>query len=351
MGIRSMLKVQTPILVCVVILELECCSIYSGKVTVRGEVKDIKETDKWSPQSYIQPDATRLFEEIVRSIKATRKEYDVIIVSMPGTIKQNKEIITSSRLGIKRAFSASNFISERLNNARVCIAHDIDCMLIGAQYGLDNIEITSDETICYIVADEGVGAAIMINGKIHHGAGIAGHISRLVLDENGRYYPELSQSGPLESYVSRPWVSRRCVERYGSSFEFSSTTTKKTPFQKALAQALSDDQYRNITYELLSSGVQEKNKIALECLQDAAKYLSKAINSIIAISHPHKILFAGRMITDIEEFYNNVIDTAKKSSWATAWNAVFFDKRNDSRTDQIIGSFGISKIEKWEDVL
>jgi len=353
MGIREIVKVSKSVSVCVVLLERDWCSLYSGKVTVHGEIKELNNLDKWTPTQYIKPDAIRLFEEIVRRIKVTKKKYDTVIVSMPGTIKNYNEVFTSSRLGIKKAFQASNFISERLDNIRVGIIHDIDCMLFGACNVLANAEIIQHETICYIVADEGVGSALMIDGKIHRGAGVAGHISRLVLEENGIFFPELAQAGSLESYVSRPWISKHCVERYEASRAFTSglKQARETEFEKALATAFSTNRQWDIPCDILASGIHDKNQTALECFKDSAKYLGKAINSIITICHPHRILLAGELVTEIDGFYNETIESARKLSWATAWNAVSFDKRNDLRDDQVRGSFILSMIENWRDVL
>jgi len=351
MGLWTIINGKALVSVGVVILERDWCSIYSGKINRQGEVRDLTQIETWSPAVYIQPDATRLFEEIVRKVKVSRRKFDALIVSMPGTIRGNTEIFTSSRLGIKKAFPASDFISKRLDNIRVGIIHDIDCMLFGALNVLSNNEEIQHETICYIVADEGVGSALMINGKIHHGAGVAGHISRLVLEDKGSYYQELAQAGTLESHVSRAWISHRCVDLYESRRSFLSNAERKTTFEKQMEMALNTNKRNELPFDVLAVGVYDNNSIANDCFDDAAKYLGKAISSIITICHPHKILIAGKLISEINGFYEKVIEAAKKTSWATAWNAVSFNKRNDSRVDQVHGSLILSMIENWGDVL
>jgi len=353
MGIWSIITSPQPISVCTIILEKDWCYFYSGKVTSRGNIKDLKQFESWSPAKHIEPNATRLFEEIVRKLKSSKRKFNTIIVSMPGTIKNNSDIITSSRLGINQPFQASTYISSAVSNVRVVIVQDINCMLFGAQNALAIAETMQHETTCYIVVDEGVGSAIMIDGKIHHGAGIAGHISRLVVEENGNFYQELAQSGSLESYVSRPWISQRCVECYEFSRNFRQIeiSRKETKFEKALKTASSRNDKRRISYDLLSSGVKEENSIAINCLKDAAKYLGKAIGSIIAISHPHRVLLAGKLITDVEKFYDNAILSAQNHSWPAAWNSVAFEKRDNSRDDQVKGAFMLAMIENIGDVL
>lgn len=341
MTIGNIDKIKGLFYVCVVILEREWCKIYTGSLTDNGEIKEYDLKLEWTPLQYIEEDATRLFEEITRRIKSLKCTFDAIIVSMPGTIKNN-EIFSSSRLGIKKSFPAGQYLSERLNTY-VRIIHDINCMLFGSFTSLSDIKANFTETICYIVVDEGVGAAIMIDGKIRQGAGVAGHISRLVVEENGIFHQELSAIGTLESYVSRPWISQHCVHRFESARMKNglNQSDDKGQFLKAL-QAASKNNKNELGYEHFVWGISEKNKIVIDCFKVAAGYLGRAINAIITITHPHKIILSGNMISKIPDFYENTIEAAGNLSWPNAWNNVTFQKRDDSRFDQIKGSFMLS---------
>jgi len=358
--------------------------MYLGKVTAQGELIEepvelvfINERDwytvdregvaaqdesivesvdlvKWHSPEVMNLNTTLLFDKIVQEINAVCEEknvkFDSVVVSMPGTMKDNSELVTSSRLDITSLptpFPVSSFISEKLGGIPVRIINDVECMLLEAQTSLI-ATATQHETIYYIIVDEGVGAAITIDRKRYHGAaGVAGRISRLVVEKRGHFYHKFAQSGLLEYYASRPWISQHCVEGYEFDCQTQNTTpSKTTKFKELLQRQYENNDQRGLTFEELSVGVNDKDRIALTCFNEAAEYLGIALSYIITIINPHKIFLAGRLITDIDNFYDDVLKSAKKMTWPKAWDEKIFTKRPNARDDQVRGALRFAMIEK-----
>lgn len=331
-------------------LEKEFCYMMFATVTNNGDINNIVKDFQWNPQTYIEETGVRLFEEISRRIKKNFPKYsqlEKIIISMPGTIKENAIVISSSRIGIRKRIDASDFLYSELK-VKVEIIHDIDCMMFGAfKNQLYSAEIMS-KTLCYIIVDEGVGSTFLIEGKIHHGAGVAGHISRLVVEKRGTYMKELAASGTLEAYVSRPAISKRCIEKYITSLDKKKKNRQGSSdqFQKAMGAIYQTDP-QGLTCETINKGIHEDDDIARSAIEEAAEYLGQAINAIITIMHPHEIILSGSIIAKIDNFYEKAISEAEQLSWPSAWNYVTFNKSPDSRTDQLNG---IALLATYEDI-
>lgn len=332
-----MTKDKTYGLVC---LEKECCFMVFATLTNNGDIKNRIRELVWDPQNHIEETGVRLFEELARKIKKNYPEYsklEKIVISMPGTIQENTIVISSSRIGIRKRIEASDFLEAELK-VKVYIVHDMDCMVFGAfKDQLYTAEIMG-KTLCYVIVDEGVGSTFLIEGKIHHGAGIAGHISRLVVEKRGTYMEELSASGTLEAYVSRSAISKRCIEKYISSLNKKKKSGKSysDQFRKAM-KAIYQNNIQGLTCDTINKGVSENDDIAITVIKEAAEYLGQAINSIITIMHPHEIILSGSLITTIDGFYELAIAEAEQLSWPSAWNYVTFNKSLDSRNDQLNG--------------
>ena len=337
---------------CIVIIEKKYVLMFFPRLNSLGELVELVHKEEWCPTPYIEEDGVRLFEELARRIGEVAKnttELKKVLISMPGTIHEHSVVYSSSRIGIRESIYAGEYLQKELS-VKVEIVHDMDCMLMGAFKGVLYTEEMLEKTLCYILMDEGVGSAFMINGKIHHGAGIAGHISRLVVEKNGAFLQELSARGTLEYFVSRPWISKRCVEKYAASMNMKKRHTQTGSFQRYL-QALTARNSTGLSYEHINIGIKEKDEIALKTIQEAAQYMGQAINSIITILHPHEIVLGGNLIVILEDFYEKILNEAENLSWPAAWNHVNFRKSEGSRKEQLAGAMMLATYENIDEVL
>lgn len=346
---RKMLDVY-----CIVIIERKYSIISFQRLDNLGRTMEVVCEEEWHPASYIEEDGIRLFEELSRRIgevEENKVRLKKVLISMPGTIHRHSIIYSSSRIGIRKSICAGEYLQKELG-VQVEIVHDMDCMLIGAFKDVLYTKEMFEKTLCYILMDEGVGSAFMINGKIHHGAGIAGHISRLVVEKNGAFLQELAARGTLESFVSRPWISKRCVEKYIASVNMKKRNEQDmTGSFRRFLQAMDENNSKELSYEYINIGIKERDEIALSTIQEAAQYMGQAINSIITILHPHEIVLAGNLIVKLEGFYEKVLNEAENLSWPAAWNHVNFRKSTGSRQEQMEGAMLLATYDNIDEVL
>lgn len=338
----------------VVVIEKKGCMMSFAELTSNGNIIRELGNFTWNPEQYIEEDGVRLFEELSRKIKKDYPNYSKlngVIISMPGTIRKHSIVCSSSRIGIRRVINAGEYLNNELG-VSVKIVHDMDCMLVGAFKDIIYTDNSIEKSLCYIVADEGIGSTFMINGMIHHGAGIAGHISRLVVEKKGTFYRELSATGTLEAYVSRSGISKRCAEKYLESLNKIKRTGRNPDgdFRRCLGSICKTDP-GGLKYDTLNLGVRENDEIATSIIKEASEYMGQAINAIITIVHPHEIVLSGNLITNIDGFYDRSISEAEKLSWPAAWNTTNFRKSNDSRQDQLSGAFMLAASEDINEVL
>lgn len=339
-------------LVTVVLLEAREATLIECEIASAGEIKRCAD-QTWDPAPY-QTDSNgqRLLEEIERRLLAFWKERGRepagIVISLPGTLQGIDTIRSSSRLGIRESVGVTKWMQERLKK-KCHVFHDVECLAIGENRYVvaPDCENTGSQCLVYIFADEGVGAKIIMNGLAYVGAGVAGILGRLIVQPDGAYYKALRSSGALEVFASRPWVSERLVSTYqseegkrGSSYAVS----EGSKFRKALRIA-SERDWTEIPYDRIADGIAEGDPVADAVLEVAARYLGFAINSVITILNPHRIVLGGRMITELPGFPDRVVRYARQLSWPLAWNQTDISISKLGRDAQFYGA-----VELWRTV-
>jgi glucokinase len=335
-------------------LETRHAQVWQCLVDGVGEPK-LELLEEWDPSKYLtDDDGIRLVEELIRRIrlawKKSTKVSDGIVLTLPGTISRNQEIVSSSRLGIHKPLNICQFISGEL--AIPCrVFHDLECVAIGhtnpVGEGRSHSE-TENETLVYVFVDEGVGSKIIIGGKTHTGAGVAGTLGRLTVQPDGAYFKQLAARGTLEVFSSRPWVSHNLVAMYLSEVDKAMNPPAEiidSPFRRALGIAASGD-WEGIDYQQIADGVNANDPIASSVLDVAARYLGFALNSIITILHPHSIILGGAMMTEVPNFASQSINYARQLSWPLAWNQTNIVVSSMGRESQIVGALNLWSMHK-----
>jgi len=126
----------------------------------------------------------------------------------------------------------------------------------------------------------GVGGGLIIDGKLHHGASdVAGEIGHITIDTNGRRC-SCGNDGCLEAYASGPAIARRAVE----AIEAGAETT--------LGLIAGDDLSR-ITAQTVYDAAAVGDPLALEVVQDTARYLGTGVANLINILNPEVVVICG----------------------------------------------------------
>jgi predicted NBD/HSP70 family sugar kinase len=143
----------------------------------------------------------RLIADMLESVDATMAEVLAVGVALPAPI--NLRTGTISRTGIMRGWDAVPVaeVMERRLKRPVFVDNNAN---LGARAEFRSGALRGKENAVYLSIDDGIGAGLIINGKVFRGHnGSAGEFGHFTIDENGPLC-RCGNRGCLETYVGGP---------------------------------------------------------------------------------------------------------------------------------------------------
>ena len=126
----------------------------------------------------------------------------------------------------------------------------------------------------------GIGGGIVVDGKLLHGASdVAAEIGHITIETNGRRC-SCGNDGCLEAYASGPAIARRTLEALEAGADSSLRLIVQGDLSQLTAQTV---------YEAAAAG----DPLALEIVQDTAKYLGVGVANLINILNPEVVVICG----------------------------------------------------------
>lgn len=145
------------------------------------------------------------------------------------------------------------------------------------------------QTMCMLTLGTGVGGGIVINGVLHRGIdGTAAEIGHMIVCRDGRLCG-CGGHGCLEAYASVTGLVRTVLERIDAG-----ATTTLAPLRDRL------------TGEIISQHADAGDAVALESLDETARWLGVGITSLIALLNPEVVALAGGMTGEGDRLLNAV---------------------------------------------
>ena len=206
-------------------------------------------------------------------------------------------------------------------NLPVYLGNDVEIAAIGelkfgAAKGYDDI-------VCIFVGT-GVGSSIVKNGKIIRGAtGTAGEIGHIIVDLNGRPCA-CGAHGCLEAYASRSAIEKRI----------------EGALKKGRHSVILDymETGKSITSSMIYNSIERCDELVIQCVDEAAEYLSGGIASVINFINPQLIVLGGGLIEAVDYFYQKVIKKAKAKSLPVPATKIEFKKAALGDFSGVIGA-------------
>ncbi len=126
----------------------------------------------------------------------------------------------------------------------------------------------------------GIGGGIVIDGRLLHGASdVAAEIGHITIETNGRRCG-CGNDGCLEAYASGPAIARRALEMIEAGAE-------------SLIPSLVGGVLARIGAETVYAAAATGDPLALEVVQDTAKYLGVGVANLINILNPEVVVICG----------------------------------------------------------
>jgi glucokinase len=126
----------------------------------------------------------------------------------------------------------------------------------------------------------GIGGGIILDGRLYHGASdVAGEIGHTTIDTEGRRC-KCGNYGCLEAYASGPNIAMRAREALEAGAESRLTAMVGGDLRRITAQTV---------YEAAAAG----DELALEVVNDTAKFLAVGIANLLNVFNPEAVVVCG----------------------------------------------------------
>ena len=180
-----------------------------------------------------------------------------------------------------------------------------------------------DDFVCVFVGT-GVGSSIVKDGKIIHGAtGTAGEIGHMIVDLNGRQCA-CGAHGCLEAYASRSAIEKRI----------------EGALRKGRHSAILDymETGKSISSSMIQKSIEREDELVIQCVNEAAEYLSGGLASIINFINPKLIILGGGLIEAVDYFYQTTIKKARAKCLPVPATKIEFKKAQLGDYSGVIGA-------------
>jgi glucokinase len=131
-----------------------------------------------------------------------------------------------------------------------------------------------------ITIGTGIGGGLILDGKLYHGASdVAGEIGHTTIDTEGRRC-KCGNYGCLEAYASGPNIALRAVE----AIEAGAVSRLPTLVGGDLSK---------ITAQTVYQAAQDGDELALEVVNDTARFLGVGIGNLLNVFNPEVVVVCG----------------------------------------------------------
>ncbi|MDF2944620.1 MAG: hypothetical protein K0S01_3478 [Herbinix sp.] len=247
-------------------------------------------------------------EFIKDKIKELHLEEDSIVgvgVGIPGPVKDNGEVLELANLGLGH-FNIEEEM-RTLTGLKVKAGNDANSAALG-EYWMGGGK--GYRNLVLVTLGTGVGGGIILNGTVLAGSnGAAGEIGHVLVNEDETNTCGCGKKGCLEQYASATGIVRLAKNILSETTEASALRDKEEISAKTV-------------FDCANNG----DKLALEVVEKACRYLGIALSHIGQIIDPEAFVIgggvskAGEILTEtVKKYYNdNVMNALKNKEFKLA---------------------------------
>ncbi|OGH98761.1 MAG: hypothetical protein A2104_04220 [Candidatus Melainabacteria bacterium GWF2_32_7] len=312
-------------------VDLGGTKILAGVVdTNNGTVIDSakKRTKKERGKDIIVQRIVETVEKAICKAQIQLSQIDSIGIGAAGQVDREKGILIAAP-NLDCYDVELKTILENHFNIPVYVGNDVEVatlgeMRFGSGVGYDNF-------VCIFVGT-GIGSGIVQNGKIYQGSsGTAGEIGHIIVDSGGRLC-QCGGHGCLEAYASRTAIEKKIL------------ASLKKGHKSVISEVIKEDgcfRSKHIKYALDAG-----DDIAMNCITEAAEYLSSGLATIINFYNPQLIILGGGLIEAIDFFYDISVRKAIAKSLPTPSRNIKIEKAALQDFSGIIGAALLHQVYK-----
>ncbi|MBU3842740.1 MAG: ROK family transcriptional regulator [Candidatus Fusobacterium pullicola] len=221
-------------------------------------------------------------EEIIEKELTKNKDIEVISVVMNGLVDSERGVsIFSPHYNTKNISIVERF--QKKFRKKVYLENDVRVMaLVEKVFG----ECRDNQNFVVLNVEEGVGGSIYLNDMLYHGYGsMSGELGHMVVKRNSLEKCSCGKKGCLETEVSNRAIIKKIMAQIRINNQYSS-------LKKVL------DEGKKLEIKDVLEGVEEKDMLSLSVVGEAIQYIAYALDMIISVINPEKIILYG-------EFFQN----------------------------------------------
>lgn len=221
-------------------------------------------------------------EEIIEKELTKNKDVEVISVVMNGLVDSERGVsIFSPHYNTKNIPIVERF--QKKFRKKVYLENDVRVMaLVEKVFG----ECRDNQNFVVLNVEEGVGGSIYLNDMLYHGYGsMSGELGHMVVKRNSLEKCSCGKRGCLETEVSNRAIIKKIMAQIRINNQYSS-------LKKVL------DEGKKLEIKDVLEGVEERDMLSLSVVGEAIQYIAYALDMIISVINPEKIILYG-------EFFQN----------------------------------------------
>lgn len=221
-------------------------------------------------------------EEIIEKELTKNRDVEVISVVMNGLVDSERGVsIFSPHYNTKNISIVERF--QKKFRKKVYLENDVRVMaLVEKVFG----ECRDNQNFVVLNVEEGVGGSIYLNDMLYHGYGsMSGELGHMVVKRNSLEKCSCGKKGCLETEVSNRAIIKKIMAQIRINNQYSS-------LKKVL------DEGKKLEIKDVLEGVEERDMLSLSVVGEAIQYIAYALDMIISVINPEKIILYG-------EFFQN----------------------------------------------
>ena len=237
-------------------------------------------------------------ELIISSVRELLKpnvkdSIEAIGVAVPGISRIRTGTVWAPNIAGWEDYPLRSEIKRSFPSTTVLIESDRACCILGEMW---QGNAKGCKNVIYLSVGTGIGAGILIEGDILHGAhDIAGAIGWMAL--NKPFDKNYVSCGCFESHASGNGIARVATDLVSKAGGYSGKLKKG-----------------NLTAHDVFKAYDAKDEIAIQVIDDCIQYWGMAVANLVSLFNPEKIIFGGGVFGPATKFIPMIYQEAKK--WA-----------------------------------
>lgn len=241
--------------------------------------------------------------QVISELRGAAGATGPVGIAIPGLVnRQTDRVIASSYVPatVRESLHADLMAATGL---RVELENDANAAAYG-EYKIGAGRGSRD--LFYITIGEGIGGAIILDGKLWIGAsGFAGEVGHITIDTEGAEC-QCGNTGCLETVASAPNIVRRANERLNrdSTSSLSKLATNK-----------------DFTASDMAREAKEGDDFSLMMIERTGKYIGTGVASVINLLNIERIVLGGGVMEAGDLILNPIIQEAKRRAFQPCFEA------------------------------